>query len=153
DGVNFVGFRFKGPVAVDNNWYIARADYKITSNGNHSIFWRGALRNDTSGGVPYLPGGGAEITKVDYSKGFSVGYTAVLRTSLVNNLRWGYTRQSFGQVGNQTQPYIFFRGLNDNEGANNSELAVTTTQEYQVPVHNFVDDISWVKGRHTLQFG
>ena len=24
---------------------------------------------------------------------------------------------------------------------------------FQVPVHNFVDDVSWVKGRHTLQFG
>ena len=69
DGVNFVGYRFKGPVAIDSNWYIARADYKITSNGNHSIFWRGALRNDTNAGVPYLPGGGSELTQVDYSKG------------------------------------------------------------------------------------
>jgi len=73
DGVNFVGYRFKGPVAINTSWYIARADYKITSNGNHSIFWRGALRNDTNGGVPYLPGGAPERTQVDYSKGYSVG--------------------------------------------------------------------------------
>jgi hypothetical protein len=153
DGVNFVGFRFKGPVQFTNNWYIARADYKITRNGNHSIFWRGALRNDKNPGVPYLPGGGAELTKVDFSKGFSVGYAAVLRPTLVNNFRWGYTRQSFGEIGNQTKPIVFFRGLNDNEGPNNSELAVTSTLNYQVPVNNFVDDLSWVKGKHTLQFG
>ena len=57
DGLNFVGYRFNGPVAIDTNWYIARADYKLTSNGNHTIFWRGALRNDTETRVPYLPGG------------------------------------------------------------------------------------------------
>lgn len=153
DGVNFVGYRFSGPVAIDTNWYIARADYKITNNGNHTVFWRGALRNDTNGGVPYLPGGPPELRTVDYSKGYSIGYSAVLGSNLVNNLRYGYTRQSFGQIGNQTTQMIFFRALNDNAGPNNSELAVTNTNKFQVPVHNIVDDISWVKGRHTLQFG
>ena len=153
DGVNFVGYRFKGPVAIDTNWYIARADYKITSNGNHSIFWRGALRNDTNAGVPYLPGGGSELTQVDYSKGYSVGYAAVLRPNLVNNLRYGYTRQSFGEIGNQTQDIFFFRGLNDNSTSNNSSLVYTNNNNFQVPVHNIVDDISWIKGTHTLQFG
>jgi len=154
DGVNFVGYRFPGPVAINTNWYIARADYKITNNGNHSIFWRGALRNDTNGGVPYLPGGGPLLTQVDYSKGFSLGYSAVLRPTLVNNFRWGYTRQSYGQIGNQTQDVVYFRALN-NQGdtPGNSSLAVTSTSKYQVPVHNFVDDLSWIKGRHTLQFG
>ncbi len=153
DGVNFVGYRFSGPVAINTNWYIARADYKITSNGNHAIFWRGGLRNDTNGGVPYLPGGGPEVAQVDYSKGLSVGYAAVLRPTLVNNFRWGYTRQSFGQIGNHTADIIYFRGLNDDNTPNNSSLAVTNTNSFQVPVHNFVDDLSWIKGRHTLQFG
>lgn len=153
DGVNFVGYRFSGPVAKNSKWYIARADYKITSNGNHNIFWRGALRNDADAGVPYLPGGGAERTQVDYSKGYSVGYAAVLRPNLVNNFRYGYTRQSFGQIGNQNQDVIYFRGINDNGTPNNSSLAVTDNTNFQVPVHNFVDDLSWIKGRHALQFG
>jgi hypothetical protein len=153
DGLNFVGYRFKGPVAINTNWYIARADYKLTSNGNHTIFWRGALRNDTDGGVPYLPGGSPEVTQVDYSKGYSIGYTGVLRPNLVNNFRYGYTRQSFGQLGNQTQDIIYFRGLNDNSTSNNSSLAYTNNSNFQVPVHNFVDDVSWIKGKHTLQFG
>jgi Carboxypeptidase regulatory-like domain len=153
DGLNFVGYRFKGPVAINTNWYIARADYRITANGNHSIFWRGALRNDTDAGVPYVPGGSPEQTSVDYSKGYSVGYTAVLRSNLVNNFRYGYTRQSFGVTGNQTQDIIFFRGLNDNSTPNNSSLVYTNSFNYQVPVHNFVDDISWIKGKHTWQFG
>jgi hypothetical protein len=153
DGLNFVGYRFKGPVAIDTNWYIARADYKITSNGNHTIFWRGALRNDFNNGVPYLPGGTPLLSQVDYSKGYSVGYTAVLRANLVNNFRYGYTRQSFGEIGNQSQDQVFFRNLNDNAGTNNQNLAVTNNSNYQVPVHNFVDDISWIKGKHTFAFG
>jgi len=153
DGVNFEGFRFSGPVKINTNWYIARADYKLTSSGNHSLFWRGALRNDTNAGAPYLLGQSAQQTVVDYSKGFSAGYSAVLRSNLVNNFRWGFTRQSFGQVGNQTQPYVQFRGLNDNSTPNNSSLAEVPTLTYQVPVHNFVDDVSWIKGKHTLQFG
>ena len=153
DGLNFVGYRFKGPVAIDTNWYIARADYKINSSGTQSIYWRGALRNDFNDGVPYLPGQGPELSMVNYSKGFSVGYVAVLRPNLVNNFRYGYTRESFGEIGNQTTDVIFFRGLNDNSTSNNSSDAVTNNSSYQVPVHNFVDDVSWTKGRHSLQFG
>jgi len=153
DGLNYVGYRFKGPVAINTNWYIARADYKITSSGNHSIYWRGALRNDTQAGVPYLPGQGPELSTVNYSKGYSVGYIAILRPNLVNNFRYGYTRESFGQIGNHTTDIIFFRGLNDDSSPNNSSLAVTNSSNYQVPVHNFVDDVSWTKGRHSWQFG
>jgi len=153
DGVNFVGYRFSGPVATNDNWYIARVDYNLTSNGSHALFWRGALRNDTQGGVPYLPGGPPETSTVDYSKGIAVGYTAVLRPNLVNNFRYGFTRQSFGVIGNQSQDIIFFRGLNDNSTSNNSSLVYTNNNVFQVPVHNITDDVSWVKGNHTWQFG
>jgi len=153
DGLNFVGFRFKGPVSINTNWYIARADYKLTSNGNHTLYWRGSLRNDNQADVPYLPNTAPERTLVDYSKGYAVGYTAVLRQNLVNNFRYGYTRQSFGQIGNQTEDYLQIRTLNDFSTPNNSSLVYQNDSVFQVPVHNFVDDVSWVKGRHTLQFG
>ncbi|HTB93717.1 MAG TPA: carboxypeptidase-like regulatory domain-containing protein, partial [Candidatus Sulfotelmatobacter sp.] len=135
DGLNFVGYRFPGPVTTNTNWYIARVDYKITDSGNHTIYWRGALRNDTVAGVPYLPGQGPEQNTADYSKGFSIGYSAVLRPNLVNNFRYGFTRQSFGITGNQTQDIIYFRGLNDNSTSNFSSLAYTNNSNYQVPVN------------------
>lgn len=154
DGVNYVGYRFKGPVPKNDNWYIARLDYRITENGNHSLFWRGALRNDNHQDPPYFLGTAPLQTRQDYSKGFALGYAAVLRPTLVNNFRWGYTRQSVGFVGNNdTDPFIFFRGLNDNSTTNNSTLAVVRSSLFQTPVHNFVDDLTWTKGRHTLQFG
>ena len=153
DGLNEVGYRFRGPISTSNNWYIARLDYKITSNGNHTLFARGAMRNDTQGGVPYLPGQQSEQTLADYSKGVTVGYTGVLTPAIVNNFRWGFTRQSFSQFGNSNDPQILFRGLNDNSTTNNSSLAVVRTRTFQVPVHNITDDLSWLKGKHTLQFG
>jgi hypothetical protein len=161
DGVNFQGYRFKAPNLTDDNWYIARVDYKITSNGNQSLFWRGALRNDSNAQSEYLPTqspyypSGPEQTLVDYSKGFSLGYSAVIRSNLVNNFRWGFTRQSFGEIGNQTAPYVAFRGLNDGNGTIGGTAAFEyqPTLTYQVPVHNIVDDLSWIKGRHTLSFG
>jgi len=154
DGVNFVGYRFRGPVPTNKHWYIARMDYKLTSDGSHSLFWRGALRNDYISSAPYFLGESPLHTQADFSKGFTVGYSAVLRPTLINNFRWGFTRQSFGDIGNNdSQPFIFFRGLNDNSTTNNSSLAVTRSQNYQTPVHNFVDDVSWTKGKHTLQFG
>lgn len=154
DGVNFVGYRFRGQVPGDNNWYIARVDYKLTASGSHNLFWRGAMRNDFSTAPAYLPGQVPLHTFTDFSRGFTVGYTATLRPTVVNSFHWGFTRQSIGDVGNNdTQPYILFRGLNDNSTSNNSSLAITRSRDYQTPVHNLVDDLAWTKGKHSLQFG
>src|SRR5258708_3202375 len=154
DGVNFTGYRFRAPISTNNNWYIARADFKITQNGNHSLFWSGGLKNDTHNDVPYLVGASPEHSKLNLSRGFSLGYTAILRPTLINNFRWGFARQSYGDTGNNPpQRVIFFRGLNDNSTSNFSSDAVTRSRNFQVPVHNFVDDVSWSKGRHTIQLG
>ena len=112
DGLNYVGYRFRGPVPTDDNWYIARLDYKLTASGNHNLFWRGAMRNDSHSTAPYFLGEAPLHSNVDYSKGFTVGYTATLRQNLLNNFRYGYTRQSIGINGNNdTHPFFYFRGL------------------------------------------
>jgi hypothetical protein len=151
DGFNFVGYRFRGPAPNDKNWYIGRLDYRLTNS--QSLFWRGNLRNDKRSDPPYLPGTAPLQSFTDNSSGFTVGYTATIRPTLLNNFRWGYTRQSSGNPGNTSNPIIQFRGLNDNSLPNNSTLAFIYSRAYTTPVHNFVDDISWTKGAHTIQFG
>lgn len=154
DGFNYLGYRFRGPTPTTNNWYIARVDYKLTSNGNHTLFWRGALRSDAHSSSPYFIGQKPLQTRLDHSKGYTVGYTATLRQNLLNNFRYGYTRQSIGVFGNNnTQTFNYFRGLNDDSTPGSSSLAVTRNFNYQTPVHNFTDDLSWIRGRHTFQFG
>jgi hypothetical protein len=149
DGINTSGYRFKGRVARSFDYYVGRLDYKLTENGNHSVFWRGSLQNVSNPGPPFLPGTTSLHTLVDYSKGFVAGYTAVLRPTLVNNFRWGFTRQSSGNVGRSNEPWIVFRSLNDDE----EQQGISRTSAFQMPVHNFVEDLSWVKSRHSLQFG
>jgi hypothetical protein len=149
DGLNFSGYRFPGPVKRKFDRYIARLDYKLTSNGNQSLFWRGNLLNASNQRVPYLPGGSPLKSLPDYSKGFVLGHTAILRPNLVNNFRWGFTRQSTAVLGNSSQPWIIFRGLNETDLQRNFAYSQGST----FPVHNFVDDVSWVKGRHSFGFG
>jgi hypothetical protein len=83
-----------------------------------------------------------------------LGYAASISPTVVNSFRWGFTRQSFGTIGNDdSQPYIHFRTLNNNENGDGTDLSVVRSSSFQLPVHNFVDDVSWSKGKHTLQFG
>ena len=154
DGFNFVGYRFRDPAPRHHNYYIGRMDYKLNSSGSHSVFWRGALKNEVATvNPPYLPGTTPVEVATDNSSGFTVGYTAILRPTLVNNFRWGLTRQSLGFSGNTATPVVLFRGLNDNSLPNNSTLAYAYGHGFNTPVHNLVDDVVWTKGRHTIQFG
>ena len=144
DGLNYSGFRFRAPFSFDNNAFIARVDYHLTRDGKHSLFWRGALQNVNNPQAPFLPGAPPEQTLTDHSKGFVVGYTAVLTSSMVNTFHWGFTRQSTGILGNSSQEWNVFYGL---------DQGIAYSHNAQTPVHNFLDDFSWTRGRHTLQFG
>ena len=144
DRYNYGGFRFRAPVSLDNNAFIARLDYHLTANGKHTLFWRGALQNLHNPQAPFLPGGPPEQTLDDHSKGFVVGYTAVLSSTAVNTFHWGFTRQSTGFLGNSNQEWNVFYGL---------DQSFTYSHSAQTPVQNLLDDFSWTKGNHTYQFG
>ena len=146
DGLNFSGFRFAANEARKFDTYIAKIDWTITADGRHTMFWRGNLQNDNSGGAPQFPGQPPATKVLDNSKGFALSYTALLRPNLVNSLRWGYTRQGGEQAGASTSPAVGLAGLD-------SPIAFTRSHSAILPVHNIVDDVSWVKGNHTLQFG
>ena len=144
DGLNFSGYRFASPVYERDQWLVGRIDYKLTSNGNHTLFWRGSGRDDITPGDEFLPGSGPEVTTLDRSKGFVLGYTALLRSNLVNNFHYGLTRQSVNNLGSTDQAWIDIRNLDQGIYYGNS---------FTLPVHNFVDDLSWTKGNHSLTFG
>ncbi len=144
DGLNYAGYRFAAPISLDNNAVIARVDYNLTSNGKQILFWRGALQNFSNPQAPFLPGTVPEQTITDHSKGFVVGYTAVISNTLANTFHWGFTRQSTGFIGDSNQPWNTFLGL---------DQGITYSHNFQMPVHNFTDDFSWTKGSHSLQFG
>ncbi|MGI9070398.1 MAG: hypothetical protein ACR2JB_03465 [Bryobacteraceae bacterium] len=49
DGFNTAGFRFAANEKRRFNTYIARIDYNLTSDGRHTLFWRGNLQKDNLG--------------------------------------------------------------------------------------------------------
>ncbi len=147
DRLNYSGYRFPGRVHRRFDTYIGRLDYHLTASGNQNLFFRGNLQPyDFDSGVPYLPGRQSLQATEDFSKGLAVGYTNVISPTLVNQLRYGLTRQSRAVLGNSNLPWIYFRNLNDSG-------QVTRTHRFTMPVHNFVDDLSWVKGTHSFSFG
>ena len=144
DGYNYAGYRFRAPYNLNNNAFITRVDYNLTTSGKQSLFWRGSLQNLFNPQEPFLPGTQSMQTVSDHSKGFALGYTAMLKTNLVNTLRWGFTRHSYGVVGDTNLPWNLFTGL---------DQGVTYSHNFQVPMHQLLDDVSWSRGKHTLQFG
>jgi hypothetical protein len=146
DGLNQQGFRFIANEARKFDTYIAKLDYKLTSDGRQTIFWRGNLQNDNSGGVPQFPGQPAATRSLDNSKGFAFGYTAVLDATKVNSFRWGFTRLGIENAGASVSPEASIAQIA-------TLIPFTRSSSYKVPVHNFVDDFFWSKGKHNMQFG
>ena len=144
DGLNFVGFRFGAPVHTRADEFIGRIDYKLTANGNHTLFARGSGQDVYVPGEPFLPGTGPQTTDSDFSKGFVVGYTAVLQPNLVNNFRYGLTRQSVVNAGDSFLPF---------NGVRNLSQDINYGVGFNFPVHNIADDLAWTRGNHSFSFG
>ncbi len=142
--VNFAGYRFPGRQLTSENWYIGRLDYKLTANGNHTLFLRGAVRNDPSLNPPFLPGTPPESSTINVSKGFVGGYTAVFGPRFVNNLRYGITHQSVATPGDTNQPWNVLQGI---------DQPIVYSTAFTAPVHNLADTATWQKGSHSFQFG
>jgi len=145
DGINFQGYSFPASTPGTLNTYIAKFDFNVAQN--HHVFVRGGLVGDNTGQGPQFPGQPQSAVLTDNSKGLITAYTATLRSNLINNFRYGFIRQSIGNIGQLNSPYVFFGNGPD------SLFADTYTTRASVPVHNIVDDLAWVKGKHTIQFG
>ncbi|MGA7906215.1 MAG: carboxypeptidase-like regulatory domain-containing protein [Candidatus Sulfotelmatobacter sp.] len=147
DLLDYRGYTFAGSSPEKLNTYILRLDYKITPNGNHTLFLRGNLQNDNQRLAPQFPGQPPYAFDTGNNKGIAAGYTALLRPTLINNFRWSLVREGQGDSGLNSQPYVYFRTLSTQTGLGSQ------SEFFNLPVHNFVDDVTWTKGKHTLQFG
>jgi len=146
DGLNFLGYTFPAADPTKHDTYIVKLDYKLSRNGNHSLFVRGNLQNDHEKQPAQFQPLPPNIFYTDNSKGVAVGYTALLTGNFINNFRYQFVRQGVGQSGLSSVSHIHFRGLDDSQGFSHTTLT-------NVPVHNFADDVSWTRGKHTIQFG
>jgi Carboxypeptidase regulatory-like domain len=146
DGINYMGYRFSAPIENEFNTIITRFDYLIDRPGNHRLFFRGGKQDDTVNSAPQFEGQAPNTQRVNGNAGYAAGYDAVLSSSLFNTFRFGYSRIDEATLGLRTADAVVFRFITDFN-------ALTSTTGREVPTLNLVDDVSWLKGNHTLKFG
>jgi hypothetical protein len=143
DQLNTSGFRFNAPTPIRLNSHVAKFDLNLTRNQTafvrmNVIYDHQSLPqwlNDTPSPVVWShPWGGA------------AGHTWTIGNNWVNNLRYGFTRQAFTQGGDSTGNDSDFRFVFQPNTQNHTVSRVT-------PVHNITDDVSWIHGKHNIQFG
>lgn len=149
--LNTAGFRFNFPVVLKDNSHILRLDNNLTGKQTAFIRLNYITDHDTltsAGAGPQFPDTPTP-TIWNHPWGFVVGHTWTIGNNLVNNARYGLTREAFSQLGDHNGNQYSFRFVFDN--VTNGPAFFTTSRT--TPVHNILDDLSWIKGRHTFQFG
>jgi hypothetical protein len=159
DGFNYRGYTFSAPTPSKQDTYVAKFDYNLTSSGSQRLFVRLGLQNDhgvptsvpgdqvgTNSGAEQFPGQPDSVVETNNSKGIVTGYTWVISPTKVNNFHYGFIRQGIGENGASVENFVVLRGLD-------TPVSDNRTTSKIVPVHNFTDDFSWSRGRHTISFG
>jgi len=144
DGLNSGSLFFPVKVPTTQNTSIAKLDYNLTSK--QQVFARGNLQKDTYAGDANLPGQPPSRVTVYNTKGLAAGHTWTPTSNIVNDIRYGYVRQGYGQSGVGQGEYVTFRFLTQ-------PTAQTRSTINFVPVHNIVDTFTWTKGNHTVTVG
>ena len=141
--MNTAGFRFNAARPVAINAHIGRFDYNL--NDNHILTARVQVQHDLFGGARVFPDTPSQDTW-SHPWGIVLGHAWTINNSLVNNFRYGLTREAFTRQGDAAKNEIYFRNIF-------FPVLDSRTLDRVTPVQNIVDDLSWVKGNHTIQFG
>jgi hypothetical protein len=144
DGYNLGSYSFSSPAPGSLNTSILKLDYALTPR--QRLFVRGNLQKDAQSGAENFPGQPPSTFLEDNTKGIAAGHTWSLTPNLVNDVRYGYIRQGSSTRGIGTGDYVDFTGLSPLTAENRSTIV-------HVPVNNIADDLTWTKGRHTIQAG
>jgi hypothetical protein len=143
DALNVAGFRFNAPVSTELGAHIGRLDFVL--NSRQTLYARANYQNDLYGIAPQFPNTPSPNLWV-HPKGFVVGHDWVPNSSWANNLRVGLTRQAFSEQGDAGTNLVNFRFVYQ-------PFTYRRPINRSTPVWNITDDVSWIKGSHTFQFG
>jgi hypothetical protein len=143
DGLNTAGFRFSAPVPVKRNSHAAKFDFNI--NDKQQAFVRVNVIYDLIARERQFPDTAAPNIW-SHPIGIAGGHTWTIHNNLINNLRYGFTREAFTSGGDSGANSISFRFVY-------SPLTFSRTLSRVTPVQNITDDLSWIKGSHSFGFG
>ena len=144
DGLNTGSYTFSSPNPIRLNTSIARIDW--TPSSKQRIFVRGNLQDDVTANTEQFPGQPPSSKDVSDNKGLTAGDTWTITPNIVNDIRYGYTRQGGGTSGDGVGDYVDFRFQSTATAETRSSINI-------VPVNNIVDNINITKGKHNVQVG
>lgn len=157
DQLNTSGFRFNARTPTELNTYIGRFDFNLTNR--QTLFVRGNYQSDIITRAVYfnpdcsVAGDNIQcfpdtpaLSTWNHPKGLAIGHIWTISNAIVNRFNYGLTRASFTQNGDSNDNRINFRFIF-------SPNSFHRTLRRTTPVHNFVDDISWVRGNHSYGLG
>ena len=146
DGLNTGGFQFNAPTPVKLNTHTAKIDFNL--NDSHSFSIRGNYQQDLVAAAPRFPNTPGP-NQWSHPLGFSAKHSWRISNDLINNFTFGLTRNAFSNQGDSDRNTISFGNVYPIfTPFNYSRTFARTT-----PVYNFADDVSYIRGNHTLQFG
>jgi len=143
DQFNTAGFRFNAPIPVQRNSHAGKFDFNITDK--QQAFVRVNIIYDLLAREQQFPDTPAPNIW-SHPTGIAAGHTWTLNNNLINTFRYGFTREAFSQQGDSAANSISFRFVF-------SPLTFSRTLTRVTPVHNFTDDVSWVRENHSFGFG
>jgi hypothetical protein len=144
-GLNLATFRFNAPKHLDYRTLVGKMNVNLDTAGRHILAVRGTyMDNAEDGTLAQFPGESAVSKSLENSRGIATTYTAVLSPTLINVFNYGLTRLGTQDSGVGGSSVSFSTAL----------LAPFPRASVRIsPTHNIVDDITWVKGKHSMQFG
>ncbi len=146
DGLNSTGYRFEYTDHRSYDTYIARLDWNVTRDAKHTLFWRGNLQDDSEPSAPAFPGQSPQTTTLTNNKGFAAGYTWIINNNMVNDVRYGLTREGANNSGVANQPFVYLSEVTQ-------PVSTAYSTGYIIPVQNLSDNLSLTKHDHNLAFG
>jgi len=160
DGVNTGGYRTNIRTPQSPNIYVSRIDYNISDK--MKLFGRFTIRRELDGdnlnfpAPAFLPSDPLTRVAVENDYAYVVGHTWTINNNMVNQFVYGETRQRF-QTPSLFNPLGLTTYVNPVNGSlfgNISAPYLSPSGQFRhIPVPEFRDDYTYVRGGHTFQVG
>jgi len=146
---------WKIPTGSRNEYPTARLDYQITDKVAYHVAWnlRHFHQDPTGPSYPGLPGASGENKETHYS--LSNGVDTTFTPTLFNSFKFGVQSSITGSnIGNDIHQWS---SQGDRAISFGSGLSPFIPNAHPTirgnPAFTYSDELSWVKGKHTLKFG
>ncbi len=157
-----------GAGSPQNTWDTDdRIDFNASSK--NSMFFRAAVYNDSffPGYVSFSPYDGYNTSETDLNQSYLYSFTHLFTTNLISSTRVSYNRlkqqESLGPAGITPALYLNQANVASSDAASGVPIAMPgylpLSPGGAIPFggpqnfYQFMEDLTWTKGSHTLQFG